>query len=337
MNKKFKDYLVFLIPIGLILISVIFIYVGQNSNNLSADQVADKAINYLNDSILPTGTTASLIDIVEEGEVYKIRIEVNGTEYQSYVSKDGKYLFPDAYALDVELESQEQLSQDISERERPDVKLFVMSYCPYGLQAQKMYLPVYNLLSNKVDMGVYFVNYIMHEKGEIDENLIQYCIQKEQMQKYDEYLSCFVKDGDSKGCLLESGVNENSLLTCTDDTDKEFNIYTQYQDKDTWLEGIYPRFDVHDGLNQSYEIGGSPTIVINDTVIVSNESYCPQGDIKCSVIPDFVRSPERFKELICQSFTTQPEECSQILSNTAYAPGFGLEGNSASSDQGCSQ
>lgn len=55
-----------------------------------------------------------------------------------------------------------------------------MSYCPYGLQAEKMFLPVYDLLKNKAEMGIYFVNYIMHDKKEIDENLREYCIQKEQ-------------------------------------------------------------------------------------------------------------------------------------------------------------
>ncbi len=319
MNKKFKNSLAFLIPIGLILIVGVFLYFGQNSSNLSPDQAADKAINYLNNNILPVGVIASLIDIVEEGEVYKIRIEVEGAEYQSYVSKDGKYLFPDGYDLDVGIEYQQQSHQDVSKQERPDVKLFVMSYCPYGLQTQKMYLPVYDLLADKADMGVYFVNYIMHEKIEIDENLTQYCIQKEQIEEYDEYLSCFVKDDDSEGCLLKADIDQNKLGVCVESTDQEFNIYAQYQDKDTWLNGRYPKFDVHAVLNQQYGIKGSPTIVINDKIT----------DVSS-------RSPEAFKQAICEAFISQPEECSQVLSNVAYISGFGLE-SGTSDNQGCGQ
>jgi len=319
MNKKFKDSLVFLIPIGLILIAGIFLYFNQNSNNLSADQAADKAINYLNDSILPAGITASLIDIVEEGAVYKIHLDVGGTEYQSYISKDGRYLFPDGYDLDAETESQQQSNQEISKQERPDVKLFVMSYCPFGLQAQKMYLPVYNLLADKADMGVYFVNYIMHEKIEIDENLTQYCIQKEQTGKHDEYLSCFVKDGDSENCLLNAEIDQTQLNSCIKDTDEQFSIYAQYQDKNTWLDGTFPKFDVHTVLNQQYGVSGSPTIVINDQIIGISS-----------------RSPEAFKQAVCEAFVSQPEECSQILSDVAYAPGFGLE-SGTSDNQGCAQ
>lgn len=336
MNKDSKDILIFLVPIAIVLGVAAFLYFGQNSvfqNN--SDKVADKALAYINENILPEGITASLIDITEEDGVYKLRLDVKGTEYQSYVSKSGKYLFPDAFVLDAETENQEQ-NQELSERERPDVKLFVMSYCRYGLQAQKMYLPVYDLLANKADMGVYFVNYIMHEKIEIDENLTQYCIQKEQMGRYSEYLLCFVKDGDSENCLLSAEIDQTQLDSCVKDTDEQFNIYAQYQDKNTWLDGIFPKFDVHDGLNQTYGIAGSPTIVINDTVIVSSQSYCPQGDIKCNVVPDFVRSPEKFKELVCQSFTIQPEECSQILFDAEYVPNFGLE-SGISNNQGCSQ
>jgi len=55
--------------------------------------------------------------------------------------------------------------------EVPRVELFIMSYCPYGLQAQKVFLPVYELLGDKADIEVNFLNYVMHEKKEIDENL----------------------------------------------------------------------------------------------------------------------------------------------------------------------
>ena len=95
--------------------------------------------------------------------------------------------------------------------EKPDVKLFIMSYCPYGLQSQKALLPVYDLLKDKTDIGIYFVDYIMHDKAESDENLVQYCIQEEQEDKFSDYVGCFVKEGKSSKCLSETNINTASL------------------------------------------------------------------------------------------------------------------------------
>jgi len=277
---------------------------------LSTEEAAQRAISFINQYMLSGGVTASLIDVVKESGVYKIRVNVEGGEYQSYLSTDGKYLFTDTYDLEAALSDTRQ--------EIPDVKLFVMSYCPFGLQAQKMFLPVYNLLKEKASMGVYFVDYIMHEKKEIDENLRQYCIQKEEPEKYADYLGCFVKDGDYEGCLSEADISESALDSCIEITDNEYDIYGQYEDESTWLNGRYPKFDVQAGLNQEYGIAGSPTIVINGKQV--------------NVDP---RSPENFKDIVCQSFANQPEECSQILSDQVYSSGFGLDESDSASNGGC--
>ena len=212
-----------------------------------------------------------------------------------------------------------------------------MSYCPYGLQAQKMFLPVYDLLKNKAEMGVYFVNYIMHEKQEIDENLRQYCIQKEQKDKYYNYLSCFVKDGDFNKCLTEANIDKNKMNSCISATDTQYKITEGYNDKSTWVSGQYPKFGVNDNLNQQYGVGGSPTIVINDTVVVTDQQYCPGGNIKCAVISNLDRSPEKFKEIVCNAFTNLPSECSQTLSSEASSPGLGTGTDSSGSSGGCEQ
>jgi len=315
-----------LIPISIIiaglLIAGAFVYINQAKiktqileEGLSPQQVAEKAINYINANkdTLTGGNTASLLNVTEEGSVYKIHLKVGEQEYDSYVTKDGKYLFPGGYNLEETTkeeapEEEEAVSPEAQKRDTPDVKLFVMSYCPYGLQAQKMFLPVYNLLKNKAEMGVYFVNYIMHEKQEIDENLRQYCIQEEQKGKYYDYLSCFVKDGKFNECLSQAQIDTTRMESCISKTDEQYKVTSQYNDKSTWLNGNFPKFDVHTDLNKQYGVQGSPTIVINDKVV--------------EVSP---RSPEKFKEVICQSFNSPPEECSQTLSNTAFSPGFGLE------------
>jgi len=309
-------------------ISIFGTYFYLNKNRppqekfLSPQEAAQNAINYINENLLQKGVTASLVDVVEENGLYKIRLKVGEKEFISYVTKDGKILFPEE-GIDLEKkiakEETPTSTQEIQKTDKPDVKLFVMAYCPYGLQMEKAYLPVYNLLKEKADMGIYFVNYIMHEKKEIDENLRQYCIQKEEKEKYYDYLSCFVKAGEFEKCLNEAKIDKEKMNSCISETDKEYKITQLYNDKSTWLSGRYPRFDVHTDLNEKYGVQGSPTVVINDKVVEVSS-----------------RSPEKFKEVICQAFNSPPEECSQTLSNTTFSPGFGLE-TGTSSGGGCGQ
>lgn len=327
-----------LVIIAVVIIGGAIIYTNQKNlpETLSPQKAAEKAIGFINQNMLQGEITASLIDVTESNGLYKMKFKVEEEEIESYVSLDGQLLFFQPIDMgEISSPAQEESqSQEIPETDIPDVKLFVMSYCPYGLQAQKALLPAYNLLRDKAEIGVYFVNYIMHEKKEIDENLRQYCIQAGQRDKYLAYATCFVKDGDYEKCLSEAGIDKNSLDSCITQTDQEYKITEKYNDKSTWLNERYPLFDVHTGLNQQYGVGGSPTIVINDAVIVTDKRSCPDESIDCLVLADFTRSPEEFKKAICQAFNTPPEECSQTLSTDVASPGLG-GGTGGSSGGSC--
>lgn len=346
MSEKTNKILISLVSIVVtgLLVSGYFLQfhqAGTSNGLISMDKAAQKAMDYINQRVLSGGIQASLLDTSEEDNIYKIRIKVQGQEYDSYVTKDGRYLFPDGFDMDEEVpetqtpEEQVSASQEIPKRETPEVKLFVMSYCPYGLQAQKMFLPVYELLQDKAQMGIYFVDYIMHEKKEIDENLNQYCIQKEKSDKYDEYLSCFVQEGKTADCMNEAGVDPNSIQSCIDSADQEYSIYSQYEDESTWLNGTFPPFDVHSDLNKEYGVRGSPTLVINGAVVASSQSGCPTGGQECVVVSGLSRSPESFKNVVCEAFENPPDECSQTLSDTPFQPGFGMEEGSNTGGAAC--
>lgn len=315
----------FSIPISIVaaglIIAGIFFYTNQKKA-LSPEVAAEKAIKYINENkdTVAGGLTASLISVSEKGSVYKIHIKVGEGEYDSYVSKDGGFLFPSAYNLGETTKEEETVNAaaEVEKRDRSDIKVFIMSYCPYGLQAQKMFLPVYNLLKDKADMAVYFVDYIMHGKDEIFENLRQYCIQKEEKAKYSDYLACFILNGDSGKCLTQANINQGQIENCIFETDQAFKVSTLYNNQDSWLNGQFPQFNVQKDLNDQYGVQGSPTIVINDKVVGVNP-----------------RSPEKFKEIICQTFNSAPAECSQKLSEDVPSSGIG-EGT-GSSTGGCSQ
>jgi hypothetical protein len=124
---------------------------------------------------------------------------------------------------------------------------------------------------------------------------------------------------ESERCLTEAGIDKAKLDNCITNTDSEYKIYDLYKDKTTWLNGRYPKFEVQTDLNEQYGVQGSPTVVINDQIV--------------NVSP---RTPENFKETVCQTFNVAPEECSQTLSTDSPSPGIG-EGTSSSNSGGCGQ
>lgn len=275
------------------------------NNILSPQEAGKKAVSYINKYILPAGSKrASLIKAVAKEGIYEIRLKIGGRQYSSYVTQDGKLLFPQGINLTLK-PKRRKVSQKIPKRDIPDVKLFVMSYCPFGLQMERAFLPVYKLLKDKARMGVYFVNYSMRGKKEVDEDVRQYCIQKKENDKYYNYLSCFVKENNFKRCLLRAHINKSNIYRCISETNKKYNIIKDYKNKSTYVSGRFPRVELQDRLNKKYKVRGSPTLVIND-----------------KVIKGYSRSPEKIKEVVCGAFNSPPKECSASLSNKVASAGL---------------
>jgi len=198
----------------------------------------------------------------------------------------------------------------IPKSDKPKVDVFIMSYCPYGLQMQKAVLPVMELLGDKADITIKWVSYIMHGKTEIDENTRQYCIQLEQEDKYIAYAKCFTLSGNVESCLTEAGVDTAELDSCIAKADKEFNITGLYEGSGS----SYPPYMIDADENARFGVGGSPTFVINGKTI------------------SVTRSPEAVKQAVCASFNNPPGECSQTLASSQASPGFG--GNPGSDSDG---
>lgn len=205
----------------------------------------------------------------------------------------------------------------ITKSDKPEVELFVMSYCPYGLQMEKAYLPAWELLKDEANISLKFVSYIMHGKKEIDENTRQYCIGQESEDKLIDYLKCFVAEDNYTKCLKEVNLTDSKLASCVNSTDGKYKITAQYNDNSTWLSGRYPIYGVHGDLNERYGVQGSPTVVINGNQVNVN------------------RTPEAVKQAICAAFNNPPEECKKVLSNSSYSAGFGLTASDNAANVEC--
>lgn len=94
--------LLFLAILG-IFITIILVIDGMDIKiNKSTKATAEKSIKYLNETILQDGQTATLLNFGEESGLVKIRIEIAGKEYDSYVTKDNKLFFPEGLKMESE-------------------------------------------------------------------------------------------------------------------------------------------------------------------------------------------------------------------------------------------
>jgi hypothetical protein len=262
----------------------------------------------------PAGTQADIKSIAKEGDLYKVTISVGGQEVPLYVTRDGKKLIQQPIDLDQKPDAQAANTPatptaTTAEQKTavPTVDLFVMSYCPYGLQMERGILPVVEALGSKIKFNLKFVSYTLHGQKEVDENVNQYCIEKTQPTKLDAYLKCFWKNsaGASVACMKTVGINAAQITSCVADANKQFNPTEK-------------SFSINADENTKFGVQGSPTLVVNGTTLSS-------GRDSASIL-----------KAVCSGFTTQPKECSAALSSTSPAAGFDDQASGgASSGSNC--
>lgn len=321
--------------IGIIVIVVIvagaLVYAKSNNGfnwnfsfGMSNDEIAKKAIDYINNNGLAQ-SAASLVSVSEESGLVKMRIKIGADEFDSYVTKDGKFLFPTALKMEGNKNSESQSDQPSDEQIKqtcdtmkktanPAVEAYIVSQCPYGLQMQRVLADV---VKNIPDLAQnIFVRYMgavsngkitsMHGDEEAQENLRQICIRDEQRSKYWNYVSCYIKAGDSSGCSASTGIDKSKLSSCMTDSSRGL---------------AYAKEDFN--LNDKYSVQGSPTLILNGEQV----SEFDFGG----------RSSEAIKTLICCASSSQPGFCSTELNTASAAPSFSetYEGSGSSGSASC--
>lgn len=293
---------------------------------LTPDQAKTRAEDFINKNLVE-GTTASITSVEDYNDsLYKLKVKVGETDIDSYITKDGKQFFPQAMDIDAMASTGGNATAqtpvtpaNVVKADKPEVDLFVMSHCPFGTQMEKGMVPVMETLKDKATFNIKFVNYVMHDKVESDDNLVQYCIDKEDHGKYIPFLKCFLKDGNSSACMTSAGVNVNKVQSCISATDKQYKITETFNDKSKWSNGSFPPFAIHEAENNQYGVQGSPTLVINGQQVESD------------------RSPAAILATVCAAFNNPPAECSTQLDTATPGAGFGdtTAANTTGSNAAC--
>jgi hypothetical protein len=312
MNKIFKKPLLIILLVIIILIAVSFFAfkkMGDKDISLSSQEVSEKAVEYINENL--TSEPVTLISTEEESGLYKIKVDIQGQEYDLYASKDGNLLFLDSISM-VPPELKE-----IAKTETPEVRLFVMSFCPYGNLAEGIMNPVEELLGDEADIKLNYIIYSdyasgypeycfdeediycsMHGIEELNQNIRESCVQKYQPEKLWDFVMEVNENADSTNVeekweeiAQRTDVDVEKVKECQENETKDILVRELELNKKN-----YPVQDPsrHEGMEET-PISGSPTLVINGTVY------------------DGERSSQGYKEAICSAFLNPPPECDQEI------------------------
>ncbi|MEK6885588.1 MAG: thioredoxin domain-containing protein [Nanoarchaeota archaeon] len=307
LEKFFKNksniWMIVSIVLAIALIVSIVMPKGISSNN-----AGETLLTFLNTEVVPTGGV-TLNSVTDKGNLYEVNVLYQGQDIPVFITKDGKYFIQGATEINpaggtTTPNPVTQTPTEVPKSDKPVVELFVMSYCPYGTQAEKGFIPMVEALGNKIDAKIRFVHYVLHGDKETQENYRQICIREEQSDKFWKYVKCTLNStsssvpADVTKCMTNNGIS----VTKVDDCIKNRAAALYQVDSD---------------LSQQYGVQGSPTLIINGAE--SNAG----------------RNAASYLTGVCNAFNTEPSECSKTLPTTNPSPGFGYGSDSSDVAASC--
>lgn len=299
-----KKYTIFAV---IALISVVVgaggYYLYQQTQVLSAEEAKNNALTFINENLLQPGTTAEFVSVGEENGLYKIVVKVGENEPEVYVSKNGKFLFIQppidiSASIEQEQNQNENANEEIPTSEKPEVELYVMSFCPYGNRAEDTMLPAYNLLKDKVDWKMHYIVNVdgntvssLHGQPEVDQNEREACVLKNNgLDKWWQFTTYVNTNCGSDGSCWQaaaqnSGLSASEISNCV--SSQGLALMTQEA-----------------AATDEAGASGSPTLFINGTK--TNEVY-KYGN------------SQAYLDAICSAFANPPQECSESLPTSSSA------------------
>ena len=163
-TAKFRENPWMVSTLVLFVLAVVLIINGSGTGITGGAITAAEAGELLSDLYEKSGAQGLELDSVQEvSGVYQVNFLYQGASIPVYITKDGELagsLNPTVFG-DSAPEAQPE-PEEIPKSDKPEVELFIMSYCPYGTQAEKGILPVVALLGDKIDFKIRAVHYVLH-------------------------------------------------------------------------------------------------------------------------------------------------------------------------------
>jgi predicted DsbA family dithiol-disulfide isomerase len=302
--------------IGIVVILIVFLVImlspSGNSASVPIQPCAEKVIGYANENLVQPGTSVTFKSVAESRGMYEIHGTYQSQDVTIYTTKDCTMLFTSGINMSASGNTAPQKPTPAPtpvKTARPSVDLYVMAFCPYGTQAESAMKPVVSLLGSKADIQVRYITTVggstvdsvqsLHGSSEAQEDLRQICIQKKYPEKFWDYIDAF-----NARCYPVSQ-NLTSLNACWRNTTASLGIDTSaIETCATGSDGLGMLKTDETNANQNGATA-SPTLLING--------------VKYSG----ARTPEAYKQAICNSFDTAPAECGTTLTSTQTAASAG--------------
>ncbi len=298
--------------IAVIILSSILTQGFTSFTVLSKNAVAKKGIAFITEQVTKQNPKAkiTLNEVEKYHGMIKANVDIDGEKVELYLTLDGKIAFVQPIIIDKTLTAKEAAKKAVK-RDKVDVKLFTMSYCPFGNEAESAMFPVEELLRNDVEIEPHYVIYSnypskaeqagycwdpagkycsMHGINELRQDVRELCIYKYNKTSYWEYIK-----------LVNADCTNDNIEACWKKPANTLKIDTNNIETCLKSEGLKILAE-EKALNDKYEVSGSPMLLINEV------EY--EGD----------RSSEGYKAGICAGFKKQPKSCSQKLVVTDTKP-----------------
>ncbi len=269
---------------------------------MPSKEVAERITKFIDSTMLGGQGTSDLVSVKNESGLYKLTLNIEGQSYETYASKDGKYFFAQAYDVGAFMESEAKKNSEIPKAEKPDVKLFVMAYCPYGNQAEEAIIPAMKALGDSASLEMHYVIYSNYQGGgekycldkenkycsmhgieELKQDVRELCVQKYDKPKLLDFIA-----------KINSGTTVDNVASKWEGIAKSLGINTvkikECADKEA--ENLLAN-EVN--LNSQFKVEGSPVLVINGIEYGKD------------------RNAEAYKNAICGAMNTPAEKCSITL------------------------
>jgi len=291
--------------VGIVLVVVSIFTSGFRNWSLSGkDAITQKTLDFVNKDLLQGQTAAKLTSVTSEKGLYVMKLDLNGRELDTYVTKDGALFFPQGINV-AEFEAAAStnsgsaaVSEDIPKTDKPVVDLYVMSFCPYGNKAEETMYPVYQALKNKVTWNIHYIVGVsgttvqsLHGQPEVDQDMREVCV------KENYGLDAFWK--------FVSYVNQNcgSNGACWKDAAKTANVDTAKIESCVSAKGL-DYMKAEQAASDAAGAQGSPTMKINGVETSSVYKYGQSSS---------------YQKAICDAFNTAPAECAKVINSTSAA------------------
>jgi len=299
-----NPWMIATIVLGVLFVGFLFGGIGFNggvTGAVSANTAADNFQKFAQ----AKGIDVTVNDVTEQDGLYMISFSTTDGDSYVYVSKDGKNIVSGLVSLDLSSASaSSSQSAEVPKTDKPTIDLYVMSYCPYGNQAEDTMLPVYNLLKDSVTWNVHFIvstsgNTVssLHGPAEVTEDEVEACILSD--YGIDKWFSIATYVNDNCGSANDAACWTTEAQKIGIDVDK-INNCVQNQGVDLMKQ--------EEKASNAAGASGSPTLIING--------------VKTNAVYQYGNS-DAYQQAICSGFTNAPEACNTSTGSTTTTAASG--------------